>query len=399
MADIRDFLRKMNSASTVSKGNARGSGNSEPASPSTPKDISPQQAIKDEFAHAFEQIQALHLKAIDAPISTDEAVNLKRQGKYLESSRFYADYVLKNRLFTPMLAMAWFKTLASAGDLSDALRIADYLDSLNPPMCYATNMLRQHKDGLRNLIRSGDYSALVSYLSSVSGNPNFHITRDEIDLLDSDVSSASGQVTKNTEVKVPEQITKAYNTILSLVETMDMAIQDIYNIPQEKRTEHMLGNQMRMDGILQGILLHVALADGDFTIEEQTFIEKITNRGQLLKLMQIESSGRINYTMHDLAAMSFQEKARFLDMMDNWISTKITDSLITPCAAFDAVSQQTDKTDFCEWVCKCVEMIVSFLAQLDGKIQQSEIAEYNTSINQLLRNPWIETRHHFQKQQ
>ena len=35
---------------------------------------------------------------------------------------------------------------------------------------------------LRILIKNKDYSALVSYLSSISGNPNYQITRNEIDL-------------------------------------------------------------------------------------------------------------------------------------------------------------------------------------------------------------------------
>ena len=399
MTNLRDFLASMNSATTATKGTKTSSSVSGMSERQNKGNQLEQ--IKKEFSEALDKIQRLGLPAVDAPITIGEAVDLKRKGKYRESSKFYADYVLTNRIFTPMLAMSWYKTLASAGDLSDALKIVDYLDSLQPPSCYATNMLNQHKEGLLELINNKDYSALVSYLSSISGNPNYQIAREDIDLFsESGEYWPSSMIAQSVpaEIIISSDVIKAYNTIRFLVEKMDKAIMEIYNYPQHKRSDHIIANQMRMDCILQGILLHVALSDGNLSHTEQYMITKIVNHGQILDMMRVQTSGRLDYSMQEIASMTRQEKLDFLQLMDYWIKNTVSDELIVSCAAFDSVSQKTDKTDFCEWMCKLVEVIATFLASADGPMQPKEAIAINDSINRLLRNPWIAQRTKFSNQ-
>ena len=181
--DLREYMKKMNAETTfskqtndmpVDKPRKEEPVYDPPATEERDNDAfySPVlKQLKSDFAKAFRQIQIMTPRVVDMPTPTDEGVELKRRGEYIKSSRIYADYIQENNVLTPMLAQSWFKTLASGGDTEDALKIADYLESRNPPDCYATNMLRQHREGLRQLIRSPDKKALLDYLGKISGNP------------------------------------------------------------------------------------------------------------------------------------------------------------------------------------------------------------------------------------
>ncbi len=159
--DLRDFLKKqLNEETTQTKKtySIHEETNDAPVDDAPPEGwtyIGPEppspdnyslvlQQLKKEFALVATQMIINPPRIIDMPTATDQAVELKRRGEYVKSSRFYADYMRDNGILSPMMAMAWFKCLAAGGDTQDALILADYLMSRNPPDCYATNMLKQH---------------------------------------------------------------------------------------------------------------------------------------------------------------------------------------------------------------------------------------------------------------
>ena len=81
-----------------------------------------------------------------------------------------------------MMTMGWFKTLAAGGDTKDALWLAEYLLDSNPPECYATSMLRQHVNTLKQLTGSMDKRSLLQYLQSLSGNQFYCMVAMDIDV-------------------------------------------------------------------------------------------------------------------------------------------------------------------------------------------------------------------------
>ena len=81
-----------------------------------------------------------------------------------------------------MMTMGWFKPLAAGGDTKDAFWLAEYLLDSNPPECYATSMLRQHVNTLKQLTGSMDKRSLLQYLQSLSGNQFYCMVAMDIDV-------------------------------------------------------------------------------------------------------------------------------------------------------------------------------------------------------------------------
>lgn len=196
----------------------------------------------------------------------------------------------------------------------------------------------------------------------------------------------------------PENVYKAYFTIQKIIESADLCIQDIYQVPEEERATRVVVDQMRFDGILQGVLMHVALADGEFTLDQQLFIEGIVRRGHLLKLMKIQTGNQNELAMRDIAAMSDQEQRAFLNEMDKWIVRELSGKAIVLLAAFEyagSLSDQGTPINYLNWISRCIDEIVEFVKQLKGKMSFEENYEAEDAVNRLLRNPWIEARNNY----
>lgn len=389
MGEIWDLLNGMNQESTCRKGGVKRPQNNEHSA------MLPLACIKKEFAEAYEKVLAMNPRVTNEPISTDAAVEMKRQGRYIESNRMYAQYVMKHKLLTPMLAMAWYKTLASAGDITDALKIVDYLASRNPPMCYATNMLQMHAQGLRELIAGGNFDEIRDYLASISGNPHYQIARESIDIFSENNAAGRDLANESVPASIPENVQNAYFTILQLVDSMTSALSDVYKVSQSDKEREVTANQLRMDAILEAILLHVALAKDSLSIEEQRFIDSITLSKGIFHLMQADPENRYRFSMQEVAAMPPFKQQAFLAVMDEWIQIRILPKVIPVFAAFDAVSQKSDRVDFCKYMCRCVTEIVAYAAALDGQLDMSERNAYSFAIFELLHDPWIQERERF----
>ena len=114
MIDLESFLKKMEAGTASSSASGVSDLPDE-------KEETPLQILKQEFASMFAKVKAMHIPVDESPIYVDQGVYLKRTARYIESSRIYGNYAIEHRVFTPNLAMAWFKTLASGGDVKDAL--------------------------------------------------------------------------------------------------------------------------------------------------------------------------------------------------------------------------------------------------------------------------------------
>lgn len=204
--------------------------------------------------------------------------------------------------------------------------------------------------------------------------------------------------TKSFVYDVPENVYKAYYTIQKIIESADLCIQDIYHVPEEERAQRVVIDQIRFDGILQGLLMHAALIDGEFMLEQQLFIERIVQRGHLLNLMKVQTEGRIDLTMEQIAAMSYQEQRKFLNEMDEWIVCELSGRAIVLLVAFEygnSLSDQGIRMNYLEWMQQCINEIVGFMMQFKGEISFVGKREMEAAATRLLCTPWIEARQNY----
>lgn len=114
---------------------------------------------------------------------TDEAINLKRAGKYVESCKLYFDQILARKAITEKWASGIFKTLAAAGDLADAVDFGfewynNYVDQSE----INSDKLVMHLGNLLTLIQGQASMPFPEYLKAISGNPNYSIDMNQTDL-------------------------------------------------------------------------------------------------------------------------------------------------------------------------------------------------------------------------
>ena len=118
------------------------------------------------------------------PLWATDAVELKRQGKYVEACQLYFSNILLNGGITMGWASGVFKTLAVAGDIDDALAFGRaWVDKTG-----AGDMLAMHWITLVNLVKSKDtLDQIPGYLATISGNPSYSIDIHRTDLFTSEL--------------------------------------------------------------------------------------------------------------------------------------------------------------------------------------------------------------------
>jgi hypothetical protein len=124
-----------------------------------------------------------------------QAVHLKREGKYFESTKIYLDLMIQNKtLFTDILSFM-YKVVSSAGYLSEGIKILQQGKSIfntrnrsydGPGTSIAMSLglgstFDSHYQRLINACRSE--ATLHEYLASISGNPNYIAPRSFIDMI------------------------------------------------------------------------------------------------------------------------------------------------------------------------------------------------------------------------
>ena len=119
----------------------------------------------------------------------DEALQLKRQGKYVDSCKLYFQNILDRGEITFGWAQGIFKTLACAGDIGDALAFGREWVNYADMNAAEPDRLLQHFSTLLQLVQHPEMDGTVfpQYLQSISGNPNYKVDMKQTDLYTDEV--------------------------------------------------------------------------------------------------------------------------------------------------------------------------------------------------------------------
>ena len=103
----------------------------------------------------------------------------------MESCKLYFDQVLSRKAITNKWAVGIFKTLAAAGDLTDAVGFGfEWCNNYADQSQLYSDMLVVHLANVLTLIQHPDTAAMSfpDYLKSISGNPNYTVDMKQTDL-------------------------------------------------------------------------------------------------------------------------------------------------------------------------------------------------------------------------
>lgn len=149
--------------------------------------------LKTMFASFFPQFKARVVRDEDAwqiadtthLLWTDDAINLKRQGEYIEACKIYFDQVLRRGAITSAWASGILKTLAAAGDISDAVAFGfEWYASYADKSQLNSDKIVMHLGNLLTLIKNPNnpIMSFPAYLKSISGSPNYTVDMNQTDL-------------------------------------------------------------------------------------------------------------------------------------------------------------------------------------------------------------------------
>ncbi len=115
----------------------------------------------------------------------DDALNLKRKGDYVGACKLYFDQIPRRGAVTIGWAEGIFKTLASAGDIADAMRFGfEWYNSFADKAQIDSDKLVMHLGNLLVLVQENPNVTMSfpEYLKAISGNPNYSIDMRQTDL-------------------------------------------------------------------------------------------------------------------------------------------------------------------------------------------------------------------------
>lgn len=118
-----------------------------------------------------------------------QAVELKRQGQFLESAKIYVDLSRTQGVVYTGILSALYKTVAAAGDLYSGnliLMRAQNIYRLNPDeRAIDAGITSSFADHLSRLIAASESpSRMAEYLRDISGNPSYYMPRDYESMVD-----------------------------------------------------------------------------------------------------------------------------------------------------------------------------------------------------------------------
>ena len=117
----------------------------------------------------------------------NDALNLKRSGDYVGACKLYFDHIPRCGAITIGWAEGIFKTLASAGDIADALEFGlEWYNNYADQSQIKSDNLVMHLINILGLVQNNPIIAskmsFPEYLKSISGNPNYSIDMKQTDL-------------------------------------------------------------------------------------------------------------------------------------------------------------------------------------------------------------------------
>ena len=149
--------------------------------------------IEANYAKAMNYYESLGKKVLASEYPGDmaEAIQLKRDGRYLEASKLYAQELLRKGELYFDFGYWWFKVLACAGDIQDALSLLLFLrTNLDEDdkqrnwnylaMPYLSSFVKSN--GIYMCIEGINGYSLTKYISALSGDPLFELSESEINV-------------------------------------------------------------------------------------------------------------------------------------------------------------------------------------------------------------------------
>ena len=184
-----------------------------------------------------------------------------------------------------------------------------------------------------------------------------------------------------------DKAAEAYDHAEATIRAMDEVFQNVTG--NEYDAELTLA---QFDMILQGVMLSVACADGNFDILEQDFIRQFAVHGDLLQYIRSDSNGEIDLTWDIIAQLPEQVTATLLQVLPQVLDDQC-ESFVYPLAAVDFTYSKyggviTTPGDFLKSIEADMIKIAGLLAFVDSEGTDEEINAAVAMIYELEGKHW-----------
>lgn len=184
-----------------------------------------------------------------------------------------------------------------------------------------------------------------------------------------------------------DKAAEAYDHAEATIRAMDEVFQNVTG--NEYDAELTLA---QFDMILQGVMLSVACADGNFDILEQDFIGQFAVHGDLLQYIRSDSNGEIDLTWDIIAQLPEQVTATLLQVLPQVLADQC-ESFVYPLAAVDFTYSKyggviTTPGDFLKSIEADMIKIAGLLAFVDSEGTDEEINAAVAMIYELEGKHW-----------
>ena len=139
----------------------------------------------------------------------------------------------------------------------------------------------------------------------------------------------------------------------------------------------------QFDAIVQFILLKVALADGKFLEIEGEFIDRITDKYDILQLFDGNNN---DYDWGFAGAnMTFEQ----VEYLVNKVEELAKEHILTFCELFAEIDLKDRSKNYIKEIYECIKDVASAFIMADGNATQSEVEMAVKVVHECLTDPWL----------
>lgn len=184
-----------------------------------------------------------------------------------------------------------------------------------------------------------------------------------------------------------DKAAQAYDHAEATIRAMDKVFQNVTGNDYDAEL-----TLAQFDMILQGVLLSVACADGNFDVIEQDFIKQFAMHGDLLEYLRSDSNGEVDLTWDIMAKLPTEVINTLLQVLPQVLDDQC-ESFILPLAAVDFTYSQyggviTTPGDFLKSIEADMIQIAGLLALVDNEGTDEEINAAVSMIYELEGKHW-----------
>ena len=184
-----------------------------------------------------------------------------------------------------------------------------------------------------------------------------------------------------------DKAAQAYDHAEATIRAMDEVFQNVTGNDYDAEL-----TLAQFDMILQGVLLSVACADGNFDVLEQDFIKQFAMHGDLLEYLRSDSNGEVDLTWDIMAKLPTEVINTLLKVLPQVLDDQC-ESFILPLAAVDFTYSQyggvvTTPGDFLKSIEADMIQIAGLLAFIDNEGTDEEINAAVSMIYELEGKHW-----------